>query len=57
MEIAYDAANDGSSWIAELDNQGAATGIYYYSLPLAKGAETDNLFESVQLNKYLPNEY
>lgn len=47
---------DTTGWIAETDTSGE-TGYYYYKAPVAAGGTTKNLFDSVMLNKLLPNSY
>lgn len=50
VQFAYQTEN-GGKWLPGSD------GFYYYTEPLATGSTTDDLFDTLTLNKFLSNDY
>ena len=63
VEIGFDTTGADARWIpqtvTEQDENGQDRPVtyYYYKTPLTRGEETSDLFSTVTLNRFLPNEY
>lgn len=63
VEIGFDTTGADAKWIpqtvTEQDENGQDRPVtyYYYKTPLTKGEKTSDLFSTVTLNRFLPNEY
>lgn len=63
VEIGFDTTGADARWIpqtvTEQDENGQDRPVtyYYYKTPLTRGEKTSDLFSTVTLNRFLPNEY